>query len=712
MGAIVNEGPETPAQWLQQGVQLRQDGDIAGALVSLRQAHDLRPHSVRIAVELARSLAEQGLIDEGEAALRTTEAVLPTAATYGALAAFYGRLGRTAEADQALAQAVSVNPDDLPSAQALSKAHARAGRTDEAIAVLSAFLERRPDQAPAWSDLADLHREARDFSLAEACFERVLDREPQSSHAVIGLADIMIAAGRGASAIERLEIFLANAPNHAGVLLRYAQALQAHGLGLEAIEAFERAVAAPNATARAWIALASAHVRETSSVRAAEVLREGCALHPENPRLNLALAEQTLRIGLIDEARQIAETALAQTPGDPRLSAFLTRLAIRAGRFDEAADRIAAFDAGDETSRRIGLRLRPLLERALWRIDEAIAAHQIARALPDAGPGDHNAEAVTRLIALDVVGGRSSLERASEERVARTGGHRRWSSSQGLTREILNDFWTDPGALAVAQDARRQGSTRHWRTTVRNNPHHTGSALGLLVHLRQIGILDVQPAPDGGAAIPHKIHQFWDKAEPPRDVEILVATWREQNPDFSHTLHDMGSASAYLAKHHEPDVLRAFRRSPNVAGKADILRLALLLREGGVYADADDRCVAPLTPLLAGRELVTRQEIFGSIGNNFIAVGPGHPLIRSALAQSIAAILRGDRESIWLVSGPGMLTRALALHVAESRERLDSLGRQILVLDQHAMLAWCVSGCQATYKQSSRGWLNLEFGRR
>lgn len=708
----MSEESASAAQLLQKSVQLRQDGDAAGALSALRQAHDLRPRSVRIALALTRSLDEHGRADEGEAVLRTTEALAPTPALYGALAAFYSRAGRTAEAEAALAQAVGAAPDDLTSARALSQAQAKAGRRDEAIAVLATFLERRPEEAAAWSDLAGLHREARAFIEAQACFEQVLAREPRSTQAVIGLADILIAAGRGAEAVERLKGFLEGAPDHAGVLLRYAQTLQAQGRGLEAVEAFERAVEAPNASARSWIALASAHVRETSSFRAAEVLREACAFNPDSARLRLALAEQTLRVGLVDEARQVAEDALEQAPDDKALAAFLTRLAIRAGRFDEAAGRIAVFQAGDEASRDMGVRLQPLLDRALWRIDEALAAHDVATALPDAGPGDHDLEAVTRLIALDVTGGRSSLRRASAEKAVRTGGHQRWSSSQGLTREILNDFWTDPGALAAAQAARGQGATRPWRTTVRSHPHHTGCALGLAVHLRQSGRLEVQPPPQDAAPIPRLIHQFWDKAEPPRDVDILVSTWRDQNPDFSHTLYDLRAASAYLGEHHEPEVLRAFRRSPSVAGKADIFRLAVLLREGGVYADADDRCAAPLGPLLQGRDLVLRQEIFGSIGNNFIAVVPGHPLIRAALAQSVDAILRGDRESVWLISGPGMLTRAFALHVAEDRERLDSLGRQIVVMDQHAMLAWCVSGCQATYKQSSRGWLNLEFGRR
>jgi tetratricopeptide (TPR) repeat protein len=709
----VSETPETAAQLLQKSVQLRREGDEAGALDAIQRAHGLRPSSLKIAAEYARTLAEAGRVAEGEAALKASAAVLaPSAALHAAFASFYSRTDQAALAEQALVQAVLIEPDDLASVQALSRAQAKDGRRADAIETLAGFLSRNPDQTAAWAELAGLHREARAFTEAQACYQEILEREPQSSHAVIGLADILIAASRGAQAVERLEAFLEGAPNHAGVLLRYAQALQAQGRGLEAIAAFERAVAAPNASARAWIALASAHVRETSTFRAAEVLREGCTLNPDNPRLHLALAEQTLRIGLIDEARTIAQEALDRAPLDAGLGAFLTRVAIRAGRFDEAQQRIADFRVGDLASMSIGMRLQPLLDRAMWRINEAVAAHEEVAGLADAGPGDHDVEAVTRLIALDVVGGRSRLRLASEEKAARTGGHRRWSSAQGLAREILNDFWTDPGALAAAQDARRQGVTRLWRTTVRSNPHHTGCALGLLVQLRQTGAFNLQERLEEGAAIPRLIHQFWDSAEPPRDVEILVSTWRDQNPDFSHTLYDMRSASTYLGEHHGPDILRAFRRSPSVAGKADILRLALLLREGGVYADADDRCAGSLVSLLAGRDLVVRQEIFGSIGNNFIAVTPGHPLIRAALDQSVEAILRGDRESIWLISGPGMLTRAFALHVAESRERLDTLGKQIAVMDQHAMLAWCVSGCQATYKQSSRGWLNLEFGRR
>jgi predicted Zn-dependent protease len=706
----LKQSAENAAEFLQLALKRRQAGDLSGALEALRAAYEARPGSLKIVLEYARALAEAR---QGEAALavllQTEAAGRASASVYAALAKLYGDLGQPAQAEAVLAKAALADPDDFAAVLALARAQAADGRRAAAVGTLTDFLGGHADHAPAWLELAALHRQVRAFAEADACYRAVLERDPGSSHAVIGLADILISSGRGAEAVERLANYLEDAPTHAGVLLRHGQALLSAGRGAEAVAAFERAVEAPNASARAWIALASAHVRETSTFAAADVLAEACRRHPDSGRLHLAWAEQTLRIGLHPEARAITEAFIARQGPDAGLEAFLTRLDIRNGRFEAAERRIAAIARQDGPAAE---RLSALLDRATWRIDEAVGRHETVAGFPDLGPGDHEAEAITCLIALDVTRARARLRQASEEKASRTGGHRRWSSSQGLTREILNDFWTDPGALAAAQSARTRGSTRLWRTTVRENAHHTGSAVGLMVHLRQAGLLDLQAPASAEMKIPRLIHQFWDNPHPPRDVVSLVATWRELNPGFAHTLYDQLAATAYLRDHFDEDVQKAFRRSPSVAGKADILRLALLWREGGVYADADDRCAGPLETLLAGRDLVLRQEIFGSIGNNFIAVTPRHPLIQAALRQSVTAILRGDRESIWLISGPGMLTRAFALYVAETRDRIESLGAGIAVMDQHAMLATCVSGCQATYKQSARGWLNLEFGRR
>ena len=102
-------------------------------------------------------------------------------------------------------------------------------------------------------------------------------------------------------------------------------------------------------------------------------------------------------------------------------------------------------------------------------------------------------------------------------------------------------------------------------------------------------------------------------------------------------------------------------RADGPAQKSDILRLAVLGKEGGWYVDADDRCVAPLSTLAAGRAgFVAYQEEFSTLGNNVMGAAPGHPIITIALENAIEALAQGDTDIVWLSTGPGLLTRSFA----------------------------------------------------
>jgi mannosyltransferase OCH1-like enzyme len=147
----------------------------------------------------------------------------------------------------------------------------------------------------------------------------------------------------------------------------------------------------------------------------------------------------------------------------------------------------------------------------------------------------------------------------------------------------------------------------------------------------------------------------------------------------------------------------AYRVARHTAMKADIFRLALLFYEGGVYLDADDFCNMAIEDLLkGGAELVLHQEDVGSIGNNFIAARPLHPIIGAALAEASRATLAGAAESVWLVTGPGLLTRVLASAIALESELRAPSG--VHVLPQSVFRQGILPGRRAAYKTTRRHW--------
>jgi mannosyltransferase OCH1-like enzyme len=107
-----------------------------------------------------------------------------------------------------------------------------------------------------------------------------------------------------------------------------------------------------------------------------------------------------------------------------------------------------------------------------------------------------------------------------------------------------------------------------------------------------------------------------------------------------------------------PETFDALQRCHSPAQQADLMRLEILWREGGIYVDTDCEPVRSMEPL---RELSC---FFGSedgshYSTSVIGAGPGHPAIRSYLD----GILRGGRVGLALpvneATGPVFATEVL-----------------------------------------------------
>ena len=108
--------------------------------------------------------------------------------------------------------------------------------------------------------------------------------------------------------------------------------------------------------------------------------------------------------------------------------------------------------------------------------------------------------------------------------------------------------------------------------------------------------------------------------------------------------------------------------------------------------------------------LILFQENLGSVANNFIAAVPGHPVILDALTQVVNAINRGDTDTIWLLSGPGLLTRAVARFVA-GQTKPGQLPPGMAVLDLQTLHQAVAEHCATGYKLKHKHWAIASFGR-
>ena len=430
-----------------------------------------------------------------------------------------------------------------------------------------------------------------------------------------------------------------------------------------------------------------------------------------NPDYYARLGQFYQQTGMQAQSQAILEQGRQRFPQNFGILNQWLACSIRWGRFEAVRAAIAGHTPANPYQARQLELMSAYLARAEGKHEQAYAElDRLARA--DAAENSLHQEAARAAVPLlDTGAARFHLKAyAAKAREQLVSQRRRINPSQSLVGQIVDEFLLDPEALEAATAARAQPSARRIAAllkVVREYPDNTSSAFALLVELRRLGcfktLSDFTPGPE--PIIPKAIIQFWDSEQPPEDVASYCRSWSALNPAFGYRLFNRKSAAEYLGQHATPAVLSAFRRVRGAAGKADILRLAVLSREGGIYCDADDRCLAPLGPLLSrGMSLVCHQEDIGSIGNNFLAAAPHHPVIAHALENAVLNIGSGANDTIWLSTGPGQLSRSFAATVAAQGRNWATLLSQMAVLNWTAMSDFCAPHCLAAYKNTSAHW--------
>jgi tetratricopeptide (TPR) repeat protein len=544
-------------------------------------------------------------------------------------------------------------------------------------------------------------REAGDHATALAHFVDAAEAEPDFHPARIAAAETLVALGRPDEAEFLFRAVLEEAPNDLGALLglseiaRLAQDLS--GCLTLARQAMQAHPDAPAAVLQATRALLELDAPE----EALATLRPFGAASGWPAVLRAREGEILRHAGRWQEARAALDAA---TGAD--LSLFVQRvlLHLTIHELDAAARLVDQPPARTRLARAYGHHLRGQVAEARWRLDEAARHYRAAIAEDHTLAWPHAELARVRLLQFDLEGCRHHRDAALQLDSAP---HLRRRQRLRVTGTHLGQIWdefradTALGARVAAcmalDPAMRAGALLD---VLREEPDTLAPSLLLLIALRQSGQLDrARPAAD--AAIPRRIVQFW-AGDLPDDVAALMDSWRQLHPGWEYCRFDLAGAGEWLSAHAAAEVLSAYVRARLAAQKADVFRLAYLQAAGGVWADADDRCIAPLDGLVApGVRLLGWQEHLGSLGNNFLAAAAGHPALARALALAAAAVNRGDADMPWLATGPGALSRALAQEIAADAATLDGL--RLLERGEAAQVA--VFHCFAAYKRTARHWL-------
>jgi mannosyltransferase OCH1-like enzyme/Tfp pilus assembly protein PilF len=693
------------------------------AVSLLREAVDLAPADFWLPIALAAQLRELGQLDDAEEIYCRLLAASPEQSPNQAHAHIgLGQLARLRGGRPAalahFTAAAAASPGDLSAGLEIAAEQREAGALDAARQTIAAVLALHPNNLHALMGLGQTERHAYRDDAALAAFQAAHDAWPAHSEPLVEMAVQLRLLGRQAECDRRLEQALALNPRSVSALARQADQTMMTGdlpasyaLSLRAIEIEPSSITAYLAAAECLARMAKmdealallAALRETRGPQSAIILKQ------------LGLLRQAGdNIGALALARQAAQDA----PHDFQLAVERFHCEILGGSDAEVAACLAGLLPGVTHQRASAARLHGILAENEFRFADAIHHYNVAIAHNASDPGMQEDLVRCHLMRFDLASARRHLRRYFEQTAYITRlQNKSQNISQSLYGQIIDEFWLDAALTDELQTLQAQPAATRIApiaAQVLANPDSTAAAIGLMIALRQHGAFarQVHPA-NNSIPIPKVIVQFWDSADMPDDVAALMQSWRSHNPQLTHRLFSDATARAYLREFFPPAVLGAYHRGDGPAQKSDIFRLAYFAREGGIYADADDRCLAPLDGIIDPyAELVLYQENICSAGNNFFAVRPRHPVLVAALRLAIDAINRGDTDNVWLATGPGLLTRALAGQLAQSWQSKAALPPGVTVLSRRELTRVVAANCILGYKFSHRHWLNAAFAKR
>lgn len=709
-----NIDPASPWSYLGEGDVARKRHQYDIAFNNYVQAEQRAPKSLVIQLRLGATLIKLQRFDE---ALRHFIYVLQKKPGYSS--AIVG-LGEAVKRSEDWVQAVkaydllaSEQPEILQHKLDAANILLKQGEWFAACARYQSIVDAHPDCFQASVGLGEVAQAAGDPVSAIGHFERARLIKPKDNAVAIKLANALLAAGRIQAAQAALDDVMSRDPSNPRAIKLQTRLLDSRTTvdGKRAL--LRDAALVQSKKPEDWARLARFVADNDGLESGLEVLDEAESIYADNVKLLITRSEIYYRRGMDDAGDASLDSVSRLFPDDPSVQVKLIERDISKGRYDEAATKLIQYPEGDQSQRLKRFMLTAALEERRWRLDSAAQTYREAIDLAPSHVQAYRGLARVDVLRMRPVEAKRSLEaacRLSRGPLLLAG--KSVNSSQSLVGEFVNDLRSDPSSLERAQSAYETRSVAAALQLVRDAPDFTGAAMTLLMLLRRCNMLDGVRPSIMPRTIPRSIVQFWDSDAPPDDVIELMDSWKNHNKTWQYRRFSTPTATSYILERADILLYRAWRAARSVAQRADLFRLVVLAREGGVYADADDRCVGSIDAVTERPKLLLWHEQFGSTGNNFMAVSPRHPVVELALAKTVRAILRGDGESIWLSTGPGLLTRCAASYIAESESPLSLLNGDMRIIERHELKEICSPGCKASYKTTGRHWQKREFSQR
>jgi mannosyltransferase OCH1-like enzyme len=140
--------------------------------------------------------------------------------------------------------------------------------------------------------------------------------------------------------------------------------------------------------------------------------------------------------------------------------------------------------------------------------------------------------------------------------------------------------------------------------------------------------------------IPLKIYQTWHTKNLPGKMKERVDFLKAHNPEFEHCLFDDNDCREFIKHHYASHVLRAYDNLIPGAYKADLWRLCVLYKNGGIYMDIKLNCINgfKLIELTETEHFVLDRLPPLTIYNALLVCKPGNPFLWRAICRIVANV--------------------------------------------------------------------------
>lgn len=331
----VELAPDDPEARIFLGRLHRIRRDVEGAEAAL-VGPDGHPVSAEAALLLYQVYLESGRLQEALQVAQDLVATDPDGlGGHMALATVYDRLGRPADAERALRQALKYHPGRFVLYSRLARMRRAAGDREGEVAIYREVLESHPRHYGTMVSLGEALIATDRLDEAIDIYVELLRHYPEDQQSIRRLSSLEFASGRAEQAAERLERALERHPTQWELAYALGQVWRGTGDDTAAMKAFEKIPPEHPTYADSRLQIAEILESQDNFAAALVEVERVRAIKPSRA-LDFHTAALRWRAGDFDSGVALLDDMLAENPGDDEVLYQLGVLHGMAKQVDEA----------------------------------------------------------------------------------------------------------------------------------------------------------------------------------------------------------------------------------------------------------------------------------------------------------------------------------------------------------------------------------------